>query len=243
MASLIVETYLSFLDSGQRLIVLDTETTGLSPTQGHRLVELACLELRGGATGAHFHTRLNPERPVPPEAVAIHGLRDADLATAPKFQQVAQEFLAFVGEDPLIIHNAEFDLGFLNSELGNLRLTRLPLARAFDTVTLARDLGFERASLDALCEALKIDTSARTLHSALLDCQLLAQVFLSQGFRARARPETQEALALGANKNLASQTSAETTPFPLRKYSASPAERQAHQTMRETKLPNNQWEG
>ena len=240
--SLLVETYLSFLDSGRRVVVLDTETTGLYAAQGDRLVEVACLEIRGGETGAHFHTRLNPERSVPAEAVRIHGLTDADLADAPKFHQVAEDLLAFMDADPLVIHNAEFDLGFLNAELSRLRLPRLAAVRALDTVTLARDLGFERASLDVLCELLRIDKSARALHSALLDCQLLAQVFLSPVFIQRARPETQEAFDLAAEKKQeASHAASETAPFPARSFSASAEERADHRTMVKTKLPASKW--
>ena len=253
--SLLIETYLGFLDSGRRVVVLDTETTGLSVAQGDRLVEVACLEVQGGQTGKHFHSRLNPERSVPADAVRIHGLDDAALAKAPKFHQVAEDLLAFIAEDPLIIHNAEFDLGFLNAELVRMGLPRLPAARSLDTVALARALSFERASLDALCGVLRIDTSARELHSALLDCQLLAQVFLSPVFLHRARPETQEALDLSANRRAQSRAQGgtgqgtalqdagkDTATFPVREFSASPEERAAHKTMVQAKLPKSQWQ-
>ncbi len=163
-----------------REIVLDTETTGLDPAEGHRIVEIGAIELFNLIpTGAVFHRYLNPEREVSEEARAVHGLSAEKLRNAPRFADVAEEFLAFIGDAPLVIHNAEFDLRFLNSELARLGLAPLRQERVVDTMVLARRR-FPGApiSLDALCSRLGIDRSARTFHGALLDSQLLAEVYL-----------------------------------------------------------------
>ncbi len=162
-----------------REIVVDTETTGLSPSAGHRVIEIGCLELVNHMpTGAVFHEYLNPERDVPAEAVQIHGLTDEFLSSKPLFASVADRFLEFVAGAKLIIHNAEFDLGFLNAELK--RLERGSLTNVVtDTLTLARKkYPGGQASLDALCRRFNIDNSARTKHGALLDAELLAEVYL-----------------------------------------------------------------
>ncbi|MEE8444099.1 MAG: DNA polymerase III subunit epsilon [Alphaproteobacteria bacterium] len=163
-----------------REIVLDTETTGLSPADGDRVVEIGCIELINHvATAGHFHVYINPERPMPAAAEAVHGLGDEFLADKPVFAEVAEGFLAFVGEDPLVIHNAAFDMGFLNAELARLGRPALPDARAIDTVAIARRKHpGAPASLDALCRRFGIDNSTRTLHGALLDAELLAEVYL-----------------------------------------------------------------
>jgi DNA polymerase III subunit epsilon len=162
-----------------REIVLDTETTGLDPDEGHRIVEVACVELMNHLpTGRHFHSYVNPERAVTAEAAAIHGLEEAFLAQHPPFAAVADELLAFIDGAPLVIHNAEFDLRFLNAELR--RLARPPIAGAvIDTLALAkRRFPGAPASLDALCRRFAIDLSARDKHAAQLDCELLAAVYL-----------------------------------------------------------------
>jgi len=169
-----------------REIVLDTETTGLDPLSGHRVVEIGCLELMNHLpTGRHFHTYLNPERDMPPEAFAVHGLSGEFLMQHPKFADVVEDFLAFIGEDRLVIHNAEFDIRFLNAELRRVERPAIPIDRATDTVRLARQkFPGAQASLDALCRRFGIDNSARTMHGALLDAQLLAEVYLElQGGR------------------------------------------------------------
>ena len=163
-----------------REIVLDTETTGLDPLNGDRIVEIGCLELLNHIpTGRHFHTYLNPDRLMPAEAFAVHGLSDAHLKDQPRFAAIVDAFLTFLGESPLVIHNAAFDLGFINAELGRLGLNPLPAERAIDTVLLARKAypGLP-ANLDALCRRFQIDTSTRTLHGALTDAKLLAEVYL-----------------------------------------------------------------
>jgi DNA polymerase-3 subunit epsilon len=162
-----------------REIVLDTETTGLDPTDGHRIVEIACLELFNHVpTGRAFHCYLNPEREVSQEAVAVHGLTAEFLARHPPFGAVAEELRAFIGDDRLIIHNAEFDLRFLNAEFS--RVKRPPLVCEIeDTLVLARRrYPGAQASLDALCRRFAIDLSTRDKHSARLDCELLAAVYL-----------------------------------------------------------------
>ena len=162
-----------------REIVLDTETTGLDPSDGHRIVEIACIELVNHMpSGRVFHRHVNPERDMPEEAYAVHGLSAEFLATHQPFAAVADEFLAFVGDGRLIIHNAEFDLKFINSELRRLGKEALTCAIE-DTLALARRrYPGAQASLDALCRRFEIDLSARTKHGALLDCELLAAVYL-----------------------------------------------------------------
>ncbi len=162
-----------------REIVLDTETTGLDPAEGHRIVEIACIELMNHLpTGRVLHRYVNPERMVPVEALLVHGLDDAFLARHPVFAALADELLEFIGEGTLVIHNAEFDLRFLNAELK--RLERAALACRFtDTLALARRrYPGAQASLDALCRRFAIDLSAREKHGARLDCELLAAVYL-----------------------------------------------------------------
>jgi DNA polymerase-3 subunit epsilon len=162
-----------------REVVLDTETTGLDPATGHRIVEVACIELANHLpTGRNFHRYVNPERSMPDEAMQVHGLTDSFLAQHAPFAAVVEELVAFIAEGPLVIHNAEFDLGFLNAELR--RLERPALAcHAIDTLTLARRrFPGSPASLDALCRRYGIDLSAREKHGASLDCELLAAVYL-----------------------------------------------------------------
>lgn len=162
-----------------REIVLDTETTGLDPREGHRIVEIACLELLHHIpTGRSFHRYVDPERDMPEDARAVHGLDAGFLAGQPPFAALAGELLAFIGSDPLVIHNAEFDLAFLNAELA--RLGRPPLAVAcVDTLALARRrFPGSPASLDALCRRFAIDLSGREKHGAEVDCRLLAAVYV-----------------------------------------------------------------
>ena len=164
-----------------REIVLDTETTGLEPVEGHRIVEIGAVELWNHVpTGRHFHKYLNPDRSMPPEAEAIHGLSAAFLADKPRFADVADEFAAFIGSDSrLVIHNAAFDMKFLNFELVRIGKPEIAADRAVDTVTMARRrFPGSPASLDALCRRFGIDNSARTKHGALLDSEILADVYL-----------------------------------------------------------------
>jgi len=164
----------------KREVVLDTETTGLDPNSGHRIVEIGCVEVVGGLrTGAVFHCYLNPEREVPDEAFRVHGLSTTFLKDKPIFSQKVDEFLEFIADDPLVIHNAGFDMRFINAELKNLGFSALPMERAIDTVLIARKkFPGSPASLDALCKRFAIDLSSRTKHGALLDAELLADVYM-----------------------------------------------------------------
>lgn len=163
-----------------REIALDTETTGLDPAAGHRIVEIGCVELVNHvATGRTFHQYVNPEREMPEEAYRVHGLDNAFLDDKPTFAAVADDFLAFVEDAPLVIHNAAFDMGFINAELVNLGRDPLSDDRAVDTVDMARrKFPGARASLDALCQRFSIDIAHRDLHGALKDAKLLAEVYL-----------------------------------------------------------------
>ncbi len=163
-----------------REIVLDTETTGLDPAAGHRIVEIAGLELVNHVeTGAQFHHYIDPQRDMPEEAFRIHGLSQEFLSGFPPFAGIVDEFLAFLGDATLVIHNAEFDMKFLNAELALLGRPALERGRAVDTVAIARrKFPGSQVSLDALCRRFEIDNSQRTLHGALLDTQLLAEVYL-----------------------------------------------------------------
>lgn len=164
----------------KRSILFDTETTGLDPLKGDRVIEIAALELMGDLpTGNNFHVLIDPERDVPEEASRVHGFTHADLEGKPKFAEIAPGFLEFVGSDPLVAHNARFDFGFLNAELARARLPELDMGRMVDTLDMARERfpGMPN-SLDALCRRFGIDLSARTTHNALLDCKLLAEVYL-----------------------------------------------------------------
>ncbi|MEN3380172.1 MAG: polymerase subunit epsilon, partial [Hyphomicrobiales bacterium] len=163
-----------------REIVFDTETTGLDPYQGDRLVELGCVELANGfPTGNSFHRYLNPERDMPEGAFKVHGLSIEFLKDKPLFADVCDEFVAFLGDAPLIAHNAMFDLGFINAELERCKRAAIPRERLIDTLMLARrryPAGPNR--LDDLCGRFSIDLSRRTKHGALLDAELLAEVYI-----------------------------------------------------------------
>jgi DNA polymerase-3 subunit epsilon len=163
-----------------REIVLDTETTGLDPKEGHRIVEIGAVELENHVpTDRHFHVYIDPQRDMPEEAFAVHGLGNDFLRGKPLFADVADEFLAFVGDAKLVIHNASFDMMFLNAELDWASRPQLPMHQAIDTLQIARQkYPGAPASLDALCRRFNIDNSARTLHGALLDSEILAEVYL-----------------------------------------------------------------
>ncbi|WP_299294787.1 DNA polymerase III subunit epsilon [uncultured Tateyamaria sp.] len=163
-----------------REIVLDTETTGFDPESGDRIVEIGAIELiRHVPTENVFHEYIDPERAMPQEAFEVHGLGDDFLRGKPKFAEIGQKFLDFVGDAKLVIHNAAFDMKFLNAELKWLGLPQLPYDQAIDTLDIARRrFPGSPASLDALCRRFGIDNSARTLHGALLDSEILAEVYL-----------------------------------------------------------------
>jgi DNA polymerase III subunit epsilon len=163
-----------------REIVFDTETTGLSPLTGDRMVEIGCVELFNRVeTGRTFHGYFNPGRPMPTEAQMVHGLSDAFLADKPAFHERCEELLEFIADSPLIAHNASFDFGFLNHELGACGRTLVCLSRMVDTLVLARQRHpGAKHSLDALCTRFGIDRSLRVKHGALIDAQLLAQCYI-----------------------------------------------------------------
>jgi len=166
-----------------RQIVLDTETTGLDPAQGHRVIEIGCVEIENRRlTGRHFHSYLNPDRDIDEGAVQVHGITTQFLTDKPRFAQVAGDFLAFVSGAELVIHNAPFDLSFLNSELALAGCAQTPLQELCaitDTLVMARKKHpGQRNSLDALCKRYEVDNSQRELHGALLDAEILADVYL-----------------------------------------------------------------
>jgi DNA polymerase-3 subunit epsilon len=163
-----------------REVALDTETTGLDPAKGHRIIEVGCLELVNHIpTGAVFHRYVDPEMAMPADALAVHGIGDEALRGQPTFAGIVDALLAFLGDATLVIHNAEFDLGFLNMELARLGRAPLGMERAIDTVTLARrKFPGAPANLDALCKRFAIDTSERSRHGALIDARLLVRVYV-----------------------------------------------------------------
>lgn len=216
-----------------RQIVLDTETTGLEPGLGHRVIEIGCVELvNRRATGRRFHRYLNPDRDIDEGALAVHGLTRADLEREPRFPAIADELLAFLAGAELVIHNAAFDVAFLDAELGRLPGTPRTigaLCHVLDSLSLAREMHpGQRNSLDALCKRYSVDNSRRELHGALLDAQLLAEVYL-------AMTGGQGALALGQAAGAPSAKETQTVralvrpPTPLRVIAASQEERQAHE--------------
>ena len=163
-----------------REIVLDTETTGLDPQDGHRIVEIGAVELHNHVpTGNVYHQYINPLITMPDQAFAIHGLSDEFLSDKPKFSEIAKEFLDFIGSAKLVIHNAAFDIKFINAELKRIDKEEITFERATDTLAIARKkFPGSPASLDSLCRRFKIDNSARVVHGALLDSQILAEVYL-----------------------------------------------------------------
>lgn len=228
-----------------REIALDTETTGLDPASGHRVVEIGCVEMIGHVrTGSHFHTYLNPERDMPPEAERIHGLSAEFLKDKPVFKTVARAFLEFIGDAPLVIHNAAFDLKFLNYELNQLDLPLIDVARATDTVLIARKMfPGSPANLDALCKRFNIDLSARAKHGALLDAELLADVYLELkgGRQASLLGKATEA-ASAHDSRLTTHDLSFTghTDLPERHFPPSSEELAAHKAMAE-KIKNPVW--
>ncbi|MEE2689205.1 MAG: DNA polymerase III subunit epsilon [Pseudomonadota bacterium] len=213
-----------------REIVLDTETTGLDPRGGDRLVEIGCVELDNYMpTGRTYHQYVNPERDMPDEAFAVHGLSESFLSKYPTFSEILGGFLDFIGNAGLVIHNASFDLGFINAELARIGQPMLDTARAIDTVQIARSkYPGAQASLDALCRRFEIDLSARTKHGALLDAELLADVYLElvggqqPGFELAAERATAVVRGDPANNGPAR---------PPRPHDTNKTERAAHQAL------------
>ena len=211
-----------------REIVLDTETTGLDALGGHRIIEIGAQELLNHVpTGNHYHCYINPERDVDQGAYDVHGLSREFLSDFPTFDGIVEEFLMFIAEDTLIIHNARFDMGFINMELGRLKRPDIPMNRVVDTLQIARRrYPGAQASLDALCRRFEIDNSHRDLHGALVDANLLAAVYLEliggrqPGFElaADAVPESAPEIRESAAR-------------PPRNFVASAAEQEAHQEL------------
>ncbi|MBT8147797.1 MAG: DNA polymerase III subunit epsilon [Gammaproteobacteria bacterium] len=215
-----------------RQIVLDTETTGLDPQQGHRVIEIGCVEIdKRKLTGKHFHYYLNPDREIDEGAIEIHGLTTEFLADKPRFPQIAEEFLEFVRGAELIIHNAPFDVGFLDNEFSLMELSLGQLEQhcsVVDSLALARQKHpGQRNNLDALCKRYHVDNSQRELHGALLDAEILADVYL-------AMTGGQTRLQLGTEEQLATATKHRKRVFdnnrpPLKIVRADSKELDAHQ--------------
>jgi len=217
-----------------RQIVLDTETTGLEPALGHRIIEIGCVELLNRrVTGRTFHRYLNPERDIDLGAEAVHGLQRQDLASQPRFAQVVDELLEFIGGSELVIHNAEFDIAFLDSELRRAEraIAMSELCRVLDTLVLAREMHpGQRNNLDALCRRYNVDNSRRELHGALLDARILADVYLAMtgGQGALALTESVSGSAVAGAGQIRALVR---PPAPLRVIAASEPELRAHREM------------
>jgi DNA polymerase III subunit epsilon len=207
-----------------REIVFDTETTGIMPGDGHRIVEIGAVEMVNRVvTGRSFHTYIDPERPMPKDAQAVHGLSTAFLTGQPVFEMVINDFLAFIEDSPLVAHNAAFDMEFLNWELKRARLPLIPHSRAIDTLEISRKINpGAKHTLDALCNRYGIDLSGRTKHGALVDAELLARVYV----------ELTGGRQIGFD--LASEAAVEQLPvervnFGIRHHVALPEELEAHE--------------
>ncbi|MBF0402035.1 MAG: DNA polymerase III subunit epsilon [Magnetococcales bacterium] len=215
----------------KRLIVLDTETTGLNPTEGDRIIEIGCVELLHTRKGEQYHTLIQPDRDIPAEAVRIHGITNERVANAPRFADIVDSLLAFIGTDTLVIHNASFDIGFLNAELKRLQREPLEMTRVVDTMLLSRrKFPGMSASLDALCRRLKVDNSHRTLHGALLDAHLLAEVYveLTGGNQLSLDLSGGEPIGVGSGPHTPHLPSTTTTTHPPRTWPLPAADQQAH---------------
>lgn len=225
-----------------REISLDTETTGLDPYSGHRIVEIGCVELINHVrTGNHFHIYLNPERDMPQEAYRVHGLSAEYLSDKPLFRDIADAFLEFIQKDTLVIHNVPFDMKFINAELEKLGYPRLPMENTVDTVSMARKkFPGSPANLDALCKRFGIDNSSRTKHGALLDAELLADVYLEL------RGGRQSTLGLAAEEKKAQEerqlaADANNQAFPARSFPVSDDEKRAHAEFLEEEIKDALW--
>lgn len=215
-----------------REIVFDTETTGLSPIDGHRLVEIGCIELVNKIeTGRHFHAYFNPTRSMPSEAEAVHGLSATFLSDKPAFADKAAELIDFLGEAPLIAHNAAFDFGFLNWELGACGRSAVAMTRMIDTLALARSRHpGAKHSLDALCTRYGIDRSHRVKHGALLDAQLLAQLYVElTGGRQIGLSLKSEPAPMRGTMFVTTLSASPATVRPPRPHQASPEDLKRHE--------------
>ncbi len=222
----------------RREIALDTETTGLSPTEGHRLVEIGCVEMENRIrTGRNFHVYINPQRDMPEQAFRVHGLSEEFLSDKPLFSEVAEAFLAFVGDAKLVIHNADFDMRFINAELRTIKQEPLPDSQVFCTLKHARKtFPGSPASLDALCKRFHVDNSAREKHGALLDAELLADMYLELmgGVQIRMNLHDAGRTKVALEEDAATRSSASLAPAtskvqPIRPHAPTQEEEEAHQ--------------
>ena len=220
-----------------REIVFDTETTGLDPFDGHRVVEIGCVEVIDRLpTGAHYHAYINPDRDMPVEAERVHGLSEDFLREHKFFPQVAEEFLSFIGDSQLVAHNAEFDMKFINWELENMGQRPLSMARVVDTLAIARSrFPGQPNSLDALCKRLGVDNSSRDLHGALLDSEILAEVYLEL------RGGRQQGMDLVGQQTKTAQKAGSKKERPKRQFSPSENELQAHLDFLEESVSDPIW--
>lgn len=227
-----------------REIVLDTETTGFNPFSGDRLVEIGCLELINTLpTGKIFHAYINPQRDMPQGSFEVHGLSEEFLKDKPLFKDIHEAFLDFIQDSPLVIHNAAFDMKFLNAELGWIGVEPIPFERAVDTLLIARrKFPGSPATLDALCKRFEVDNSRREKHGALLDAELLAEVYLELiGGRQR---NLLEATQRFDEKETSEQVSAGFKPvsnWPQRSFSLTETEKERHKTFLETEVTDPIW--
>ncbi len=221
-----------------REIVLDTETTGLDPDTGDRIVEIGCVELINHIpTGKTYHQYLNPERSMSEEVIAVHGLTEEFLSDKPKFGEIADEFLAFVGEDTLVIHNAPFDMKFLNFELKKANRPLLSYDHVIDTLVMARQkYPGARVNLNELCKRFSVDASRRTVHGALLDSELLADVYLAMILDKELKfgQHTEKQVNKLSVQNVSRET------LPPRKFDLLPEEELAHMSF-VLKIKDNLW--
>jgi len=208
-----------------REIVLDTETTGLEPSEGHRLVEIGAVELVNYMpTGRTYHQYIDPQRDIPEEVRRVHGLDREFLSGFPLFAEIADGFLEFIGEAPLVIHNAAFDMRFINAELEGAGRRPLPAERAIDSLKLAQArFPGSPNNLDALCKRFGVDATARVRHGALLDCHLLAEVYL------HLRGGRQVGLELVTREEAVGRAAIERPPRPARQFPVDPGELAAHE--------------
>lgn len=227
-----------------REIVFDTETTGLDPLTGDRLVEIGCIELMNRIpTGATFHAYFNPERTMPSAAEAVHGLSDRFLSDKPRFKEKASELLDFLGDAMLVAHNARFDFGFLNAELERCGRVAVDLGRMVDSLTIARSLHpGAKHSLDALCSRYGIDRSHRIKHGALLDAELLAQLYieLTGGRQIGLTLDADTSIIVAGVAEMQVVDVAPRAVRPMRLFTPSDAERARHSAFVE-KLDNPLW--
>jgi DNA polymerase-3 subunit epsilon len=225
-----------------RQIILDTETTGLSTSQGHRVIEIGCIEMvNRRLTGREFHRFLNPDRDIDEGAEAVHGISREQLETEPRFPEVVDEFLAFVKDAELVIHNADFDVGFLEHELRLMKHAQPKITdhcMVLDTLTLAREIHpGQRNSLDALCKRYEVDASKRDVHGALIDSELLARVYLAMtGGQSSLLLDEEVGAAIGRDPEsqpMAAPTRDLAAPVNLKVIKATEAEAAAHEAMLE----------